>query len=71
MTKRLPLKMWFGHPSDAASSGAFLPVVTKQSVIFLRESECACNHMGEKKPHRAFSWSTSRVCIQAEILPPQ
>lgn len=48
MTKLLPLKMWFGHPSDAASSGAFLPVVTKQSVIFLRESQCASNHMGKK-----------------------
>lgn len=65
------LKMWFGHPSDAASSGAFLPAVTKQNVIFLRESECAHNHMGKKKkPSGAFSWSTSHVCIQAEILPP-
>lgn len=63
--------MWFGHPSDAASSGAFLSAVTKQSVTFLRESECDYNHMGgEGETSGAFSWSTSHVCIQAEILSP-
>lgn len=41
--------MWFGHPSDAASSGAFLSAVTKQSVTFLRESECDYNHMGGRE----------------------
>lgn len=44
--------MWFGHPSDAASSGAFLSAVTKQSVTFLRESECAYNHMGGGRNQR-------------------
>lgn len=44
--------MWFGHPSDAASSGAFLSAVTKQSVTVLRESECAYNHMGGGRNQR-------------------